>query len=53
MAHSPVARAAADPFEAANRQVFAFNQVAQRWVLGPVAERYRAGDQPGGAGRRG
>ena len=46
MAHSPAARAAADPFEAANRQVFAFNQAVRRWVLAPAAERYRAVTSP-------
>lgn len=37
-----VARAAPDPLEGLNRQVHAFNALAQAWALGPMAEFYRA-----------
>ncbi|RAI57234.1 MlaA family lipoprotein [Roseicella frigidaeris] len=40
------ARAEADPFEGVNRQVHAFNGLARRWVLAPLAEAYQATTTP-------
>lgn len=45
-AQIPTARAADDPFEAANRRIYDFNRVVQVRVLGPVAERYLSATTP-------
>jgi phospholipid-binding lipoprotein MlaA len=40
------ALAEADPLEGVNRRVHAFNDLARRWVLAPLAEAYRATTTP-------
>ena len=39
---SPALQAGSDPYESLNRNIFAFNEFVDKWLLKPVAKGYRA-----------